>query len=134
MSSLDEIKKVLAYAAAGGVAAVVDIGIFTALFHQVDNHVVLAAFSFMIAAVVNYCLSSFYVFQTSLSFKRFLLFLYFAAIGFVINVSLTIAALSLISTNPAVAKLFGVGVAFFFNYVLNRTLVFSGPRLSAPSS
>lgn len=132
MSTLAEVRKILGYAATGGVAAIVDVTIFAILFKRFDSHTIPAMVSFILAAIVNYCLSSFLVFHTSLSLRRWLVFLYFAAVGFVINVSFTLVALRIIGSDPILAKLCGVAIAFVFNYIFNRLFVFQ--RLSPDAS
>lgn len=108
----------------GGLAAVVDIGGF-GLLHAWGLQIMLAAsLSFTIAAVVNYQLSSRYVFGGNPNQRQFYQFFVVALIGMAINVSLTIWLLHHTALYPIVAKLIAVGITFVVNFLLVYFIVF----------
>jgi putative flippase GtrA len=114
----------LGYFLTAGTAAVVDIGGFVLLTAQGLAILTSAIISFLVAMVVNYTLSSRYVFRTDSTASRFFLFAGGAMLGLAINVSITWAAATQLGLAPTLAKIAGVGTAFLFNFAINKALVF----------
>lgn len=134
------------YILTGATAAVVDVTIFNILHTGAEMPVVLAAScSFCVAAVVNYALSSIFVFGHGLSLRQLGRFFAIAVLGMTINVGVTgvadawapfremiawaagVAGLSPSLLEPYAAdlgKICGIGVAFLFNFYMNNTVVF----------
>jgi putative flippase GtrA len=126
------------YLVVGGAAAVVDIGVFHALMQLADAglaklaghlHVarllLAAALSFSIAAVLNYLLSSVWLYRRNWrSARRAAMFLLFALVGLGINSAATWWFASHLPILPTVAKIGGVGVAFVANFLMNTLIVF----------
>lgn len=116
--------QLIRYGGTAGVAAIVDILGF-GLLHSLGWHLALAAaMSFLVATVVNYGLSARFVFAARVSISGYLKFLIAALLGFCINVGLTILLAQVGGLTPVLAKLAGVGVAFFANFALNARYVF----------
>jgi putative flippase GtrA len=111
------------YFVTAGIAAVVDIGGFWALAGIGLAIPLAAGISFMVAAVVNYSLSTRFVFGQPASLAGFGRFLSAALVGLGINVGVTtlLADQGLV---PVLAKVAGVGTAFIVNYLLVALLVF----------
>jgi len=123
----------LRYVMTGGTAAIVDLSVFAAL-HRVGVPIALAASaSFCVAAVVNYTLTSMFVFKTRRSLKGFGLFFGVALLGMSINVGVTVAGSALTPFGPILSKVAGIGVAFLFNFWLNSTFVFKARGVGASS-
>jgi putative flippase GtrA len=122
------LKKILSqlfrYGMTGGAAAVVDLGLFSALCPAVLPVATAATLSFLCAAVVNYSLTTVFVFKAKFGTGKFLKFLAFASVGLVFNVAVTVLIADLTSAPPPVAKLVGIGTAFLFNFWLNAAFVF----------
>lgn len=120
----DFLPKIIAYAMTAGVAAVVDAGGFALLVQA--GMVIPAAglLSFAIAAIVNYLLTSRFVFAQSASLRGFALFFSAALVGLSVNVGLTVLGVYALGLQPVVAKLFGIGTAFFVNFLINLRVVF----------
>jgi putative flippase GtrA len=134
------------YILTGATAAVVDVTIFNVLHAGGGMPVVLAAScSFCVAAVVNYALSSIFVFGHALSLRQLTRFFGVAVLGMTINVGVTGVADALAPFQAMVAwasgiaglpptflapyaadlgKVCGIGVAFAFNFYMNNTVVF----------
>ena len=113
------------YLLVGGLAAVVDIG----LFHLISIHstgvLLPAALSFIVAAAFNYALSSLWVYRRQWrSWRRGLLFLFFATIGLAINAGATWWLAGNLPIAPTLAKIGGVGIAFTVNFLMNTFIVF----------
>lgn len=113
----------LRYGLTGGLAAVVDLGGFAMLLATGVPLALAAALSFLVATVVNYLLSAAFAFGAAISLRGYLRFLAVAALGLVVNVGVTVLADAL-GVPPVLAKLVGIGVAFFVNFLLNLVLVF----------
>ena len=88
-----------------------------------------AVTSFCVATVVNYLLSSRYVFHQSPTLRGFGLFFVAAVGGLVVNVSVTLAGSWYFGVAPLLAKIVGVGSAFLVNFWLNLRIVFRRPAV-----
>lgn len=117
--------KLLPYAMTGGIAALVDAGGFALLVNAKLGVAAAGVLSFCAAAVVNYLLSSRFVFGREASLRGFALFLSAALIGLSINVGLTLLGFYALGLHPLVAKLIGIGTAFFVNFLINLRVVFA---------
>jgi putative flippase GtrA len=116
--------RVFRYGMTGGAAAIVDIGVFSVLCPALLPVATAATISFLCAAVVNYTLSSIFVFKAGFTANRFLKFLAFASVGLVVNVTVTVLVVVLTTALPPIAKVVGTGVAFLINFWLNAAFVF----------
>lgn len=126
MRKRDLFSKFLRYFVTGGIAAIVDAGGF-ALLNQIGSATVPSAItSFIVAAYVNFRLTSRFVFAQRASGRRFSLFLLAAVLGLMINVGITVGAVTLFGWRPLVAKVLGIGVAFSINFMMNVCFVFGG--------
>jgi putative flippase GtrA len=124
MVSAQTLRTFFRYILTGGTAAVVDLSVFAGL-HRLGLAIALAASaSFCVAAVVNYSLTSIFVFKKPLSPRGFVLFFSVALLGMSINVGVTVAGADLTPLSPVLAKIGGIGTAFLFNFWLNSTFVF----------
>lgn len=113
------------YLVVGGLAAVVDIGLFHFLAPGFAHPLPPAVLSFLVAACVNYSLSAAWVYRRNWrSWQRAGRFLLFACVGLCINAGVTWALASSLPIVPTLAKVGGVGVAFVANFLMNTFLVF----------
>lgn len=124
----DLLSKLLPYAMTGGVAAIVDAGGFALLVNAGLGVAAAGVLSFCTAAVVNYLLTSKLVFGRERSVRGFALFLSAALIGLSINVGLTLIGFYVFGLPPLVAKIVGIGTAFFVNFLINLRIVFRPAR------
>ena len=124
----------LRYACTGGLAAVVDIGLFHALAAPLAGRLLPglllpALLSFLVAALVNFVASSAWAYrQDWRSARRAGRFLLAASLGGFVNSAVT-AGLGLAGWPATAAKVAGVGIAFGLNFAVNTRWVF-GRRLS----
>jgi putative flippase GtrA len=118
------LSKLLQYAVTGGIAAVVDAGGFALLVNARLNVAVAGVLSFGIAAVVNYSLTSRFVFNRQATPHGFVLFLSAALIGFLTNIGITLIGVLALGLPPLAAKLVGIATAFLANFLLNLRIVF----------
>jgi putative flippase GtrA len=126
MSLVRTVSRLVRYGMTGGTAAVVDLGLFSILRPIYLPVATAATFSFVCAAVVNYILTTIFVFKEKFGAGRFLKFLAFAAVGLVLNVCVTVLVASGAPAPLPLAKAVGIATAFLFNFWLNASFVF-GP-------
>ncbi|MDB5930953.1 MAG: putative rane protein [Polaromonas sp.] len=118
-------RQLLGYLGVGGLSAVVDIGLFHLLAPRLPSLLLAAAASFIIAAVVNYSLSSVWVYRRQWrSLRRAAMFLAFASVGLCINAGATWWLAGALPIAPTLAKVGGVGIAFLANFLMNTFIVF----------
>ena len=122
------LSKIIPYAMTAGTAAVVDAGGFALLVGAGMAIPVAGLVSFGIAAVVNYLLTSRFVFGRRASVREFALFLSGALVGLSVNIGLTVFGVYALGLQPLVAKLLGIGTAFFVNFLINLHVVFPRAR------
>ena len=117
-------RKLLRYFFTAGAAAIVDVGGFAALCLTPLPIAVSAVTSFCAATVVNYLLTSRYVFERVPTLRGFGLFFLAAVGGLMVNVAVTLVGSLYLGSAPVLAKIVGVGTAFLVNFWLNNRLVF----------
>jgi putative flippase GtrA len=120
----DILAKLAQYAVTGGIAAVIDAGGFALLVAAGLNIPFAGCLSFCAAAVVNYMLSSRFVFARQATTRGFALFMAGAFIGLLVNLGVTLAGVYLAGLPSIVAKVVGIGVAFLVNFLINISFVF----------
>lgn len=120
----DFVWRLLQYAMTGGVAAIVDAGGFVLLVNAKLNIIAAGCLSFCAAAVVNYALTSQFVFNREATLRGFAPFMAGALVGLTVNVSVTFATMSILGLPPFAAKLVGIAVAFVINFLINSHIVF----------
>jgi putative flippase GtrA len=119
--------KLVRYFFTAGTAAIVDVGGFAVLCLTPIPIAASAVASFSLATVVNYVLTSRYVFSRSPSLQGFGLFYVAAVGGLAVNVSVTLIGSLYLGIAPVMAKIIGVGCAFLLNFWLNLRIVFRPP-------
>jgi putative flippase GtrA len=121
------------YTLVGGLAAGVDIGGFHWLAPRLEPLLLAAVSSFVLAAMVNYTLSSLWVYRRPWrSLRRAALFLAFACLGLAVNAGVTWWLASAWPVHATLAKVGGVATAFGINFWMNTRLVFA--RVGAPQA
>lgn len=118
------LSKLARYGVTGGIAAIVDAGGFALLLTAGLAVAVAGTLSFCAAAVVNYALSSRFVFARGASARGFALFFVAALIGLSVNLGVTLLGVYAVGLPPIVAKILGIGTAFLVNFGLNLLVVF----------
>lgn len=123
------------YLFVGGLATVVDWGVsyllFRFLFHE-QYAIAANSISFVAGLIVNYIISTFWIFKNSKVESRFMEFLGFAAIGLV-GLFLTMGITKLFeiwlsdvtSAYQIIAKVVSTAVSFFWNFFARKILLFS---------
>lgn len=118
-------RQAFGYLVVGGLAAVVDIGLFHVLAPRFRYLLLPAVTSFLIAAAVNYSLSSLWVYRRNWrSWRRAGAFLLFNSVGLCVNAGVTLWLATSFPIPPTFAKVGGVAVAFAANFLMNTFIVF----------
>ena len=120
----DFVWRLLQYAVTGGIAAVVDAGGFVLLVNAKLSIVVASCLSFCIAAIVNYNLTSQFVFNREATLRGFASFVAAALIGLTVNIGVTFVGVFMVGLPPLAAKLVGIAIAFIVNFLINLRIVF----------
>jgi putative flippase GtrA len=124
----DLLGKLVRYGVTGGSAAIVDAGGFELLLRAGVGIAAGGTLSFCTAALVNYWLTSRFVFGQGKTAAGFALFFVFALIGLAVNMGVTLAGVFWLGLVPIVAKIVGIGTAFLINFALNAGIVFREKR------
>lgn len=114
----------LRYLMTGGTAAAVDIGGFALLSWTRVPLVFAAACSFGAATVVNFLLSSRWVFRATPTQRKYLVFLMGAVLGLLVNVGLTYIGIMYLELPRTPAKALAIGTTFLLNFWINARVVF----------
>jgi putative flippase GtrA len=120
--------RLLRYGMTGGIAAIVDAGGFELLVRAGMGIAAAGTASFCLAAFVNYCLTSRFVFGQGSTAIGFAFFFVVAIVGLAVNVGVTLAGVYWFDLLPIVAKVSGIGTAFLINFGLNTAIVFRTRR------
>lgn len=112
------------YTLTGGAAAVVDIGGFACLSLTTMPAILAATCSFLAATIVNFVLTSRFVFQARVTVTRYFSFLAGSLFSLLVNVSLTSAGVPLLSVTRTEAKTVAVGITFLLSFWINTRFVF----------
>ena len=109
---------IVRYFFVGGVAAIIDIGVFLGLTHVVQISWFWAAFiAFGTATLVNYLLSIFHVFESGERYQRkheVLLVFAVSGVGLGLNQAIMWLLIEISSAPLLVAKLTAIGCVFFW--------------------
>ena len=99
-------------------------GGFVLLVNAKLSIVVAGCLSFCIAALVNYSLTSRFVFNREATLRGLAAFTAAALIGLVVNIGVTLLGVFALGLLPLAAKLMGIGTAFIVNFLINLRVVF----------
>lgn len=120
--------KIIRYFFVGGVAAAIDMGIFTAAVKGFGfDWFFVALFSFVLATAINYVLSIRYVFESGVRFKSQtevpLVFLV-SGIGLIINQSVLWLLIKTAGIDEVLSKIITTGTIFSWNYMARSRFIF----------
>lgn len=120
--------KLYQYLVVGGISAIVDISFFLLLRQHLQIHyLIIATMSFVVATLVNYLLCNHFVFnhhQKRSTKTRFFLTYMVSGIGLFIHHSALFFAFEWIGLPLFFSKIFAMGMAFGWNYLSRKHLVF----------
>lgn len=116
------------YGFVGGVAFVVDYGTLYSCTEFLSlHHLVSAAIAFLLGLIVNYLLSTSWVFASRGKVNRFVEFVVFAIIGIVglaLNELIIYIGTDLCSLHYMLSKLISTAIVFFWNFFARKLALF----------
>ncbi|OGL88953.1 hypothetical protein A3I42_00765 [Candidatus Uhrbacteria bacterium RIFCSPLOWO2_02_FULL_49_11] len=121
-----ELELFFRYAIAGGIAAVADLLIVWSLVEYAHLHPFMAgAVSLFFGITINFTISRFWSFKSKGPLvKEFVIFLTVAAVGSGINYVTFVVCIGVLHVWYMAAKVIAIGVAWVWNYTLNRHVTF----------
>ena len=127
-TSFASLKAVARYFVVGGIATIVDVGLFMVFAQGLGlPYLRVAACTFVVATLVNYLLSVRMVFVSGLRFGRrqeiALVFLV-SGVGLALNQAILFAAVEFGGMALLVSKLTATAIVFSWNYLARRHFVF----------
>jgi putative flippase GtrA len=116
----------------GGVSATLDTLIFFIFAKLLGfDYLVVASFGFMIATLVNYCLSVRLVFRSGVRFSRtqeFFLVYLASAISLLVNLMVLYIMVSMMQLELIFSKLTATASVFIWNFVVRNFFIFREPK------
>ena len=123
------------YCITGGLAFVVDFGIFAVLLYAADVHYLVAnLFGLVGGLVLNYLISVGWVFtECRRNFERekrleFFLFSLIGILGVALNQFLMWLCVGCLEWNPAVSKILAAGIVLMWNFGARKGILFRGKK------
>ena len=117
------------YVFVGGFAFVVDYGLLFVLTEFVHtNYLLSAAFAFVSGLIVNYVLSTTWVFNqhnSSSRYKEFFVFSIIGVIGLLLNEAIMYVGTDMMGFHYMVSKLASTAMVFFWNFFVRKIILFS---------
>ena len=121
--------KLLKYFMVGGVAAVIDIGLFSLLTKVANFHwFPVSIGSFCLATLLNYYLSITHVFQSGSKFQKhheILLVFVISGMALIANQFILYVLIEKVELHLIVSKITATGLVFFLNYFGRKVIIFN---------
>lgn len=118
------IKQVLKFGIVGGVAFLIDYGLFALLTLSQMHYAIAQVISFSIALAFNYFASVKWVFVAkNQSIKDIIIFITLSIIGLGINEILLYIGIDLFCFHPLLVKLVSAGVVMIYNFITRKLII-----------
>ena len=121
--------KIIRYFLVGGIAAVVDISLFTLFAYLLGyNYLIVGTCTFILATLVNYFLSVRFVFVSGIRFSahhELILVFLISCAGLLINLCILYVLVEFLVIDKLIAKLIATASVFLWNYLCRSQYVFS---------
>lgn len=121
----EEIKKFISYFFVGGIAALVEWGVFY-LFNSFTSYLIATIIAFIIATAVNYLLGRIWTFKNYEKSKVDVISVFIVSgIGLLLNILFMYLLIDIIKLPYAIlAKIISTGLVFIWNYVSRRIFIY----------
>ncbi len=121
----EEIKKIISYFFVGGIAALVEWGVF-ALFNLFANYLIATIIAFIVATTVNYYLGKKWTFKSFQKGKRDVIAVFIVSgIGLLLNMLFMYVQVDIIHfPYQMIAKIISTGLVFIWNYLSRRLFIY----------
>lgn len=118
------IKQLFKFGIVGGIAFLIDYGIFTVLTICHVHYLIAQLISFTVSLIFNYIASVKWVFDTSENNKYITtIFILLSVIGLELNEILLYIGVDLINIHELIVKLFATAVVMVFNFITRKLLL-----------
>ena len=120
------IRQILRFGIVGGLAFLIDYGIFTILSQFLHVHYLLASIiSFSISVIFNYILSIKWVFDVTKKqdAKDFALFIILSVIGLGINSLIMYISVDLMHIHELIAKIIATAIVMVYNFISRKIFI-----------
>ena len=126
--SEDKFIQITRFIIAGGSTASLDFILYWFFVQVIGWHYILAVtISFVVASTVNYYLSIIWVFfngKYKSLMSEYLIFLFFTALGLLLNYIILYAGIELLKINNLYARILSIIIVTIFNFVTKKFIVF----------
>ena len=123
------IKQLLKFGIVGGIAFIIDYGVYTILFQIFHLYYVIASIiSFTISFLFNYILSIKWVFvaKNKQTTKDFIIFLLLSLIGLLINSIILYISVEYIHINEMISKIIATFIVMIYNFITRKLIIEKG--------
>jgi putative flippase GtrA len=126
--SQDRIIQLARFIIAGGSTATLDFFLYWFIVQVVGWHYILAVtISFIVASTVNYFISIIWVFfngKFKSKMSEYLIFLFFTALGLVLNYVVLYIGVELLKINNLYVRICSIVIVTIFNFITKKFIVF----------
>lgn len=121
--------KIVKYFFVGGISAIIDVGLFSFFTGYLSwPWLPVSVVTFILATLVNYYLSIFFVFQSGIRYRKkqeiFRVFV-ISSLALVINQIILFISIEIFELNPIKSKILATGSVFFWNFFGRSRFIFN---------
>lgn len=119
-------KQIFKFGIVGGLAFLIDYGVFTLLTQILNVHYLIASIlSFSISVIFNYILSIKWVFDVTKkqTTKDFIVFIVLSIIGLILNSVVMYIAVDLIHIHELISKIIATAIVMVYNFITRKIFV-----------
>lgn len=117
---------IITYLVSSGLSFVVDLGIFTLIYHLIDNILISSYIARIFSSIFNFLFNKYIVFKNKKKkdFKAMIEYFVLVLINITISGTLVTKLYKLIHFNVTIIKALIDGIIFVVNYILQKLVIF----------
>ncbi len=120
------IKQILKFGVVGGLAFLIDYGIYTLLISAFNVYYIIASvISFTLSVIFNYILSIKWVFDVKKKQgpKEFIIFVILSVIGLILNSLILYLSVELMQIHKLIAKIIATFIVMIYNFITRKIFI-----------
>ncbi len=120
------VKQILKFGVVGGLAFIIDYGIYTLLLQVFHIHYVISGIiSFSISVIFNYILSIIWVFDINKkqTIKEFAIFVILSVIGLILNTIILYICVDKFHIHEQIAKIIATAIVMVYNFITRKIFI-----------